>query len=116
MAKTINVNGKVIKLSRLRTSKKGAAVDGARVHVEGLGTVYVQVYEPRQAVREHVQRITQRQRPQRQVREADALMVEILQRLSERMDAIEDKLTEPYNEPRPTRPSAPRPNHSPPHN
>lgn len=52
---TLVINGKEVKLAHVRRSKKGARVDGARVHLEGLGTVYVQLYEEQSAaVRAHL--------------------------------------------------------------
>lgn len=62
--KTITIEGKQVKLAHMRSSKKGAEVVGARYHVKGLGTVYVQVYEAmtkideqrqREAVKAHLQ-------------------------------------------------------------
>ncbi len=48
------INGKEVKLSHVRSSKKGARVDGARIHLEGLGTVYVQLYSAKDLAVAHM--------------------------------------------------------------
>lgn len=81
----IKINDKEIVLKKIRTSKKGANVDGARVHVDGLGTVYVQVYEPQKAV-------AHARPPLPKPSDTVELVLETLIKMSERVRALETSL------------------------
>jgi hypothetical protein len=86
------VNGKLIKLRKLRMSAKGAQVDGARVHVAGLGTVYVQVYEERKAaVMAHARPPAQLPTTTPDVR----ALFEMLKGLNDRLESLREEIPAP---------------------
>lgn len=84
MAKSINVEGQLVPLRKLRTSKKGAVVIGARLHLSRLGTVYIQVYEPE--ARAPARPPSPRTAPQRR----EDQVVSLLRAMSRRLDALEE--------------------------
>lgn len=124
--KTLTINGKVVQLKRLRNSKKGVTVDGTRLHIAGLGTVYIQAYDTEKELIAATPSFTEASQP-RQARgpspippppvikaeDNRGLMERIIRvmtatneqvnQISERLTMLEDAAT------RPSRPSAPRP-------
>lgn len=94
--KYIQIAGKRIKLAHMRRSKKGAEVVGARVHIKGLGTVYVQVYEKEELAPPASPPAVpptplERRSPQRHVDQTDQLMVEVLRSLSAKVERLEKR-------------------------
>lgn len=97
--KFIQIAGKRVHLAHMRRSKKGAEVVGARVHIKGIGTVYVQVYE-----REEMAPPTppsppppppptpsERRPPSRQADQIDQLTAEVLRALTDRLARLEKR-------------------------
>lgn len=74
----ITVNGKPIKLRKLRTSAKGATVFGARLHIPGSGTLYLQMYEDN--------------RPAPIPKASKRELISLVQTLSERLERLESSI------------------------
>jgi hypothetical protein len=103
--KEITLNGLKVKLNPLPPSKKGAKKLGSRIHVKGLGTVYVLVYEttarPGRPANPTPPRGAELKAPQvshAEVSDVQAMMVDILRKMNERLDAVEDAVTRPPRE------------------
>ncbi len=104
---TLNINGKEIKLAHMRRSKKGANVDGARIHLDGLGTVYVQLYESERFVADRLKaQVAAAKRPAAVPAPPPSdvleLVLEVLKSTTDRLSALEDAVTRPIPNPRPS--------------
>ncbi len=96
MPQEIEIAGKKVPLRLMRVSKKGVKVEGARVHVKGLGTVFISVYEPKPIP--FPPGSTRINPPNTHQQETLEMLVDVLKAMSDRVSALEDSVTRPHEE------------------